>query len=171
MAPITTPGKKVKTSKVDPHDPKQILKARHLSLYEQLDEADTMTTESVNMEKDIKDMTKEELMSAIADEGDKNRLSSLTPLAPPSGDPSTWKFEGRLQQLLDAYKAKFVPEEPYLADDVEHFCICNGEEDGRAMIECSNGSACLMNWFHFECIGMSLDDCPDEQGLPPYFPA
>ena len=166
MAPITTPGKKVHTSTADLRDPKQILKARHLSLYEQLSEGDKMTETAGKMEKDIKDMTQQELLSAIADEGDKNRL---TRGAPPPGDPSTWKFEGRLQQLLDAYNANYVPEEPYLADDVEHFCVCNGEDDGRPMIECSNGSTCLMNWFHFECIGMAMDEVPDEQGLSFYF--
>jgi hypothetical protein len=86
-------------------------------------------------------------------------------------------FEGRLQELLDAYGAKFVPEEPYLADDVERFCICDGPDDGRPMIQCSNGPACLMDWFHEECnaslvsaqerhyIPRGLFEIPKEQGL------
>jgi hypothetical protein len=64
-----------------------------------------------------------------------------------------------------AYSPKSVPEEPYLADDVERFCICNSPDDGRPMVQCSNGPACLMDWFHLECIGMHIDEIPKEQGL------
>jgi hypothetical protein len=69
------------------------------------------------MNKKMEGMTQGELLSAIADEGDMNRLIGKNQKAPP-GDPRTWKFEGRLQELLDAYSAKSVPEEPYLANDV-----------------------------------------------------
>jgi hypothetical protein len=158
MAPVTTPGKKVKASNVDRNDPKEILKDRKLTQY--LNEANTMSNEAGKMEKDIQDMTQQELLSAIADEGDKARLSGKH-RQPPPGDPSTWKFEGRTQELLDAYNAKFVPEEPYLADDVEHFCICNGSDDGRAMIECSNGSACLSKSPLRRVI---RDDCSNSRG-------
>jgi len=164
MAPVTTPGTKVKASKVDPHDPKQILKDRLLTQYQKCNEAETMADEADKMNKDIDDMTKQELLSALADQGDKNR-SSGEHLQPPAGDPLTWKFDRRTQELLDAYHAKFEPEENLLADDVEHFCICNGPDDGRPMIECSNGRACLINWFHLNCIGMGLDEVPEEQGL------
>jgi hypothetical protein len=164
MAPAAAPGKKVKTSEADLHDPKQLLKARHLNLYEQLNEVDPITGETGNMNKKMEGMTQGELLSAIADEGDMNRLFGQNQ-KPPRGDPRTWKFEGRLQELLDAYNAKFVPEEPYLADDVERFCICNGLDDGRPMVQCSNGPACLMDWFHLECIGMHIDEIPKEQGL------
>jgi hypothetical protein len=164
MAPVTTPGKKVKASKADRHDPKQLLKARYLNLYEQLNEVDLITCEAGNMNKKIEDMSQGELLSAIADEGDMNRLFGKNQKPPPS-DPRSWKFEGKIQKLLDAYIEEFVPEEPYPADNVERFCICNGLDDGRPMIQCSNGPACVMDWFHLECIGMRMDEIPEEQGL------
>lgn len=109
-------------------------------------------------------MIQQELLSAIADEGDQNRLTGKY-RKPSPNNLRTWKFEGRVQELLDAYNAKFVPEENLLADDEEHFCICNGPDDGRPMIECSNGRACVMNWFHLGCVGMGVDEVPEEQGL------
>jgi hypothetical protein len=163
MAPVTTPGKRVKASKVDCQDPKQILKYRPFTQYQQSGEAGTMANEAGKMEKDIQDLTKQELLSALPDEGDRNR-SSGKHLQASLSDPLTWKFDRRTQELLDAYHAKFVPEENLLADDVEHFCTCNGPDDGRPMIECSNGRACLTNWFHLDCIGMGLNGVPREQG-------
>jgi hypothetical protein len=81
MAPVTTPGKKVKASKADRHDPKQLLKARYLNLYEQLNEVDLITCEAGNMNRKIEDMSQGELLSAIADEGDMNRLFGKKPKA------------------------------------------------------------------------------------------
>lgn len=164
MAPVTTPGTKVIASKVDPDDPKQILKDRLVHQYQYLSESDTMAREVGKIDKSINDMTKAELLTPVADEQDENRASGKH-LQPPTGDPLTWKFDPRTQELLDAYHAKFEPEESLLADDVEHFCICNGPDDGRPMIECSNGRACLMGWHHLDCIGMGLDEVPEEQGL------
>jgi hypothetical protein len=74
MAPVTTPGKKVKASKANLRDPEQLLEAGHLNLYEQLNEVDPITGEAGKMNERIKDMTQGELLSAIADEGNKNRL-------------------------------------------------------------------------------------------------
>jgi hypothetical protein len=116
------------------------------------------------MNKKMEDMTQGELLSAIADEGDMNRVFGKTK-SHLQGSPRSWKFEGRLQELLDAYSPKSVPEEPCLADDVERFCICNSPDDGRPMVQCSNGPACLMDWFHLECIGMHIDEIPKEQGV------
>ena len=164
MAPVTAPGKKVKISEADLHDPKQLLKARHLNLYEQLNEVAPIISEAGKMNKKMGGVTQGELLSAIADEDDMNRPFWKSQKLP-QGDPRTWKFEGRLQELLDAYSAEFVPEEPYLADDVERFCICNGPNDGRPIVQCSNRPACLMDWFHLECIGMHIDEIPKEQGL------
>jgi hypothetical protein len=164
MAPVTTPGEKVKASKADLSDPKQLLKARHLNLYEQLNKVDPLTGEAGKMNKKMEDMTQGELLSAIADEGDKNHLCGKYQKQF-TDDPRTWKFEGRIQELLNAYSAKFVPEEPFLADDVERFCICNGPDDGRPMIQCSHSPACLMDWFHLECVGMQIDEIPKERGL------
>jgi len=160
MAPVTAPGKKVKTLEADLYDPKQLLKARHLNLYEQLSDY----WRNRQDEQENGRLTQGELLSAIANEGGMNRLFGKNQKLPP-GDPRTWKFEGRLQELLDAYSTRFVPEEPYLADDVERFCICNGPDDGRSMVQCSNGPACLMDWFHLECIGMHIDEIPKEQSL------
>jgi hypothetical protein len=164
---VTTPGKKVRASKADRRDPKQLFKARHLNLYERLNEVDQTTCEAGNMNKKIEDMSQGELLSAIADEGDKNGLFGKNQ-KPPLGDPRSWKFEGKIQELLNAYIENFVPEEPYLADNVKRYCICNGPDDGRPMIQCSNGPVCLMDWFHLECIGMHIDEIPEEQGLSAY---
>lgn len=157
----------MRASKADRRDPKQLLKARHLNLCERLNEVDQTTCEAGNMNKKIEDMGQGELLSAIADEGDKNGLFGKNQ-KPPLGDPRSWKFEGKLQELLDTYIEKFVPEEPYLADNVERYCVCNGPDDGRPMIQCSNGPVCLMDWFHLECIGMQIDEIPSEQGLFAY---
>jgi hypothetical protein len=50
----------------------------------------------------MEDMTQGELLSAIADEGDMNRVFGKTK-SHLQGSPRSWKFEGRLQELLDAY--------------------------------------------------------------------
>lgn len=96
--------------------------------------------------------------------GDKDRRSGKHQQQP-KGDPRTWKFDAKTQELLDAC-TKFIPrvQEPIPADDEVYFCICHGSDDGRAMIECSNGKACLMNWFHLECICMANNEVPDEEG-------
>jgi len=164
MAPVPASGKKAKTSEAELRDPEQLLKARHLNLYEQLNEVDSITGEASEMNKKMEGMTQGELLSAIADEGDMNCLFGKYQ-KPPLGDPQTRKLEGRLQEHLDAYSAKSVCEEPYLADDVERFCICNSPDDGRPMVQCSNGPTCLMDSFHLECIGMHIDEIPKEQGL------
>src|SRR4051794_13764509 len=77
-------------------------------------------------------------------------------------------LKGEIQDLLDAYSEEFVPEQSYPSDDVERIRIRNGLDDGRPMIQCSNGRACLMDGFHLECIGMHIDEIPKEQGLSAY---
>jgi hypothetical protein len=123
-----------------------------------------MANRAIKVDKNIKDMTKQEILSALADQGDKN-VSSGKHLRAPPGDPLTWEFDRRTRELLDAFHAIFEPEENLAAEDVELFCTCNGPDDGRPMIECSNDSACLLKWFHLDCIGMGINEVPDERGL------
>jgi hypothetical protein len=151
------------------HDPGLMAKIFHLAQPKRCSKAETMANKS-NLDKNIKDMTKQEIMRALADQGDKNVSSGKHPL-PPQGDPLTWEFDGRTRELLDAFHATFKPEENLVADDVELFCICNGPDDGRPMIECSNGSICPLKWFHLDCIDMDIDELPGEQGLSASFPS
>jgi len=73
MAPVTAPGKKVKTLETDLYDPKQLLKARHLNLYEQLSDY----WRNRQDEQENGRLTQGELLSAIANEGDMNHFFFL----------------------------------------------------------------------------------------------
>lgn len=43
--------------------------------------------------------------------------------------------------------------------ELNHYCICNGVDDGRPMIKC-DGDDCETEWFHFECVGLTYTpDC------------
>lgn len=44
------------------------------------------------------------------------------------------------------------------AAEIEHFCICNGVDDGRPMIKCEADN-CKIGWFHFDCV--ELIDTPE----------
>ncbi|KAI4463425.1 exonuclease phage-type/recb c-terminal domain-containing protein [Holotrichia oblita] len=44
------------------------------------------------------------------------------------------------------------------AGKIQYWCICNGVDDQREMIRCEN-DRCLIQWFHFECVGLS--EVPD----------
>ena len=85
------------------------------------------------------------------------------PLGP---DPRDWKFDPKTQGLIDEYLKNFPPEENLPTDDFEHFCVCDGADDGRPMIECSNNhkNACLQGWFHLDCIGMEIEKIPADDG-------
>ena len=107
-------------------------------------------------------MSQCEILEALAETGDKARSSGKNREVP-GGDPRNWPFGGKTQELLQAYN-KFIPQENIPTDDEERYCNCFGSDDGRSMIECSNGSKCLMAWFHLECIGMAEDEIPSEKG-------
>lgn len=82
------------------------------------------------------------------------------PLGPPL---SEWTFSPKTQARLRAYDEKYPkPTSPVLAEDEELFCICIGVDDGSEMIECSNGTTCLYQWFHTRCLGMK--HLPAEHG-------
>src|ERR1700739_2652963 len=74
MAPVTAPGKNVRTLEADLYDPKQLLKARHLNLYEQLSDY----WRNRQDEQENGRLTQGELLSAIANEGDMNHLFGKT---------------------------------------------------------------------------------------------
>jgi hypothetical protein len=54
---------------------------------------------------------------------------------------------------------------PVPAEDRELYCLCLQPEDGKAKIECANGRACQLRWYHLECIGMTEDLLPNEDGM------
>lgn len=109
------------------------------------------------------DMSQREILEALAGTGDTARRSGKNREVP-EGDPRTWKFGRMTIELLQAYE-NFIPRENVPTDDEEHYCSCSGADDGRPMIECSNGNHCLFNWFHLECIGMAQHEIPGDNGM------
>ena len=43
-------------------------------------------------------------------------------------------------------------------------CVCFQPDDGRPKIECDNGEACLLRWYHIDCVGLTEGDLPSEDG-------
>ena len=51
--------------------------------------------------------------------------------------------------------APVAPIAPTVVDADKTYCFCNdvcNEDDGRAMVECSNETCHYNRWFHFECL-------------------
>ena len=111
----------------------------------------------------VADMSQREILEALAEMGNMARWSGRNTEIP-EGDPRTWKFGQKTKELLQAYD-DFIAQENVPTDDEEHYCICSGADDGRPMIECSNGNHCLRNWFHLECIGMAQHEIPGDEGI------
>lgn len=61
------------------------------------------------------------------------------------------------QVIMPELMAKYFTSEEGAAELI-HYCICNGVDDGRAMIKC-DGDDCQIEWFHFDCV--ELVDTPD----------
>ena len=66
-----------------------------------------------------------------------------------------------------SYLAKYPVTEEVPADDVAIYCNCGArgdeEDDGRAMIQCSNEARyCIKEWYHAECVGMEDDEMPSD---------
>ena len=63
---------------------------------------------------------------------------------------------------------KYLDENPFTkpvpAEDQELFCLCMQPEDGKPKIECANGPECFLRWYHVECIGLTEETLPDEDG-------
>lgn len=79
------------------------------------------------------------------------------PLGPPV---SEWIFSPQMQALLEAYRTKYPePTVPVPAEDELIYCTCHGGMGTRPMVRCSNGNACLYEWYHLCCCG--LKDAPD----------
>lgn len=75
------------------------------------------------------------------------------PLGP---SPSEWRFSPKTQERLRRYEEKYpAPTGPVPTEDEELFCTCVGVDDGSEMVECTNGTACLHQWYHTRCIGMT----------------
>jgi len=74
------------------------------------------------------------------------------PLGPPL---SEWTFSPKTQERLRRYEEKYPkPTAAIPVEDEELFCTCVGVDDGSEMVECTNGTACLHQWFHTRCIRM-----------------
>ncbi|KAJ8963022.1 hypothetical protein NQ317_006157, partial [Molorchus minor] len=43
---------------------------------------------------------------------------------------------------------------------VQTWCVCKKPDDSRPMLQCDNDE-CDIGWYHFECIGISVTDTPD----------
>ena len=67
--------------------------------------------------------------------------------------------ELRLRVINELYGEPYeiVPAEPE-----ELFCICLGPESGT-MVECSNVSRCLAQWFHISCV--YIRQVPKQNGM------
>jgi hypothetical protein len=65
---------------------------------------------------------------------------------------------------VKAYIKRHPVTKPIPAEDRELYCLCLQPEDGKAKIECANGRACQLRWYHLECIGMTEDLLPTEDG-------
>ncbi len=67
---------------------------------------------------------------------------------------SEWTFSPEMRDRLRRYEEKYPqPTVPVPAEEEEIFCSCAGVDDGSEMIECTNGTSCLYQWFHTRCIG------------------
>lgn len=51
-------------------------------------------------------------------------------------------------------------------ENVMTYCLCNGIEDERVMVRCSNFKSCVKVWFHLECL--KLTQAPKGRWLCPY---
>ena len=88
------------------------------------------------------------------------------PLGPPLDE---WTFSPKTEARLHDYEKKYPkPTVAIPADEEELFCICVGFDDGSEMIECSNGTTCLYQWFHTRCLG--LEHLPADHGELPSSP-
>lgn len=78
-----------------------------------------------------------------------------------------WEFWHKNSEIAIKYHAEIIMPEllgKYFTKEmgaarISHYCICNGIDDGRPMIQCDNDD-CEIKWFHFEC--MNLESVPNE---------
>jgi PHD-finger len=77
------------------------------------------------------------------------------------GGDDYWSFSQEREQLIDDYMKKHPVAEEVQAEEEELLCICLQAEDDRAMIQCSNGDACRLEWYHFDCLGLTAEDIPE----------
>lgn len=51
-------------------------------------------------------------------------------------------------------------------ENIARYCLCNGVEDDRVMVRCSNFRSCSKVWFHLDCL--KLSSAPKGRWLCPY---
>lgn len=78
-----------------------------------------------------------------------------------------WEFWQQNSKIALQYHAEVIMPEllgkfftrEMGAAEVNRYCMCDGIDDGRPMIQCDNDD-CKTNWFHFDCV--NLDSLPNE---------
>jgi hypothetical protein len=91
------------------------------------------------------------------------RMAQASPATAPASksvyDPRTAQ-----KKAVDKYLMDKPITQQGAAEGEELFCICFKPEDGRPKIECANGTECLLRWYHIECIGMTEESLPGDDG-------
>jgi len=153
MSPNTCQGRREKARKpafLDLADPKQILKLKYHQRLLQV----------TNMSRSMKPARKSEEMSNRADDHLEVTQAIDDSTASPVEDLVEWEpadpeIRAKSRLFMKNYD---IPAGLVKTDNEDHYCICDGPDDGRFMIECSNQKKCFKQWFHLECIGLNEND-------------
>lgn len=64
------------------------------------------------------------------------------------------------QTIPDHGSTPTIADTSSTTDDTILWCYCHKDDLADDMICCDNDN-CLLNWYHYSCVGLSYEDIPD----------